>query len=340
MTPSAVQKNVLWPFGITAALASIPLIWIGMVLILMVTRRVAEWPDAESRSLLTYFTLLASLLPLALVLFDFAADRRAVFGFKGFNVDFSKIDVTQPHVGRESFLLPDNIGQPGAIATDSSPMQILKVLEDVTRHDVVRIDLGAGDSWWATRLLALAAGAVRVGAPRVMVFVARRYNVDGVFLAWLTPAAVQAALLRARSDYRETFDRAKTITTQLVAFSKLTAPPPLPIDVLRYQNSAAYVGLGEAAFEQILLDQLAVKGLENKPDTITLTRFADLFEPDAYRDAIDLEWPNDRRVATLLETGAEYIAVTRGGRYESMVQRGVAERLILRELVRQSLLRT
>jgi hypothetical protein len=302
----------------------------------MLTSRIASWPDAETRPLMTYATLVVSVVPLVLVLLDFVAERRAVFGYKGFTVDFSKIDLTESHVRRDAVLLPDNIGQPGAIVTDSSPMEIVAVLGDVTRHEVARVDLGSGDSWWTTRLLALAAGAVRVGAPKALVFLGRRYNVESTFLAWLTPDAVLNALLDANPQYLEAYGEAQTATAQLVTYRRdPPMPPPLPIDG-RYLTDPRYTSLGPAAFEQILLDRLVLKGMEAEPERLTLARFQELFEPFAYRDAIDLEWPGDRRVAALLESSAEFVAVTRGGRYESIVQRSVADRLILRELVRQT----
>ena len=52
---------------------------------------------------------------------------------------------------------------------------------------IIRVDIGGGDKWWASRLLVLAAGAVRTGLPGAIVFVGG--NLDpNVFLGWASPA--------------------------------------------------------------------------------------------------------------------------------------------------------
>ncbi|MGH8068724.1 MAG: hypothetical protein ACRERE_26520 [Candidatus Entotheonellia bacterium] len=341
-------KTPLWPYGITAAFLAIPLVWILLILLLNLSQRLANWPDPESRTIVMYFTLVVSLIPLTLVLLDFASARRAVVDLKGFRIDFSKIDFNQPLVRRESFRLPDNIGVSGAIISDSSPMQIVTTLQQATVNEIVRLDLDTGRAWWATRLLALSAGAVRAGSPEALVFVGKKENLDGTFLGWATPNAVLGALLADKEEYRVAYNRAKAIAYQVMAFGDQTVVPQglaLHGEVFRYTSSEDYTKLGEAVFEQILMDQLAQKkwepgnpspkSLENPPDSLSLARFNELFEPYLYRDAIDLAWPNEQRLLTLLDSNTPYIALTRGGRYEAMLQREAVERVIIRELFSQ-----
>jgi len=296
-----------------------------------------------------YFTLVVSLIPLALVLLDFLAARRAEVGIAGFNLVFSKIDFNQPLVRRESFRLPDNIGVPGTTIPDSSPMKIVAALQQATANEIVRLDLDTGRAWWATRLLALSAGSVRAGSPKVFVFVGKKENVDGVFLGWATPSAVLNALLADRDEYRIVYNRAKAIAIQVVAFGDGEVRDinlPLHHEVRRYITSQDYTKLGEAVFEQILMEQLAQSpaspgslspiSLENPPDYLTLARFNGLFEPYLHRDVIDLASSNERQILTLLSSEAPYVALTRAGRYEAMLQREAVERLIIRELFAQS----
>jgi hypothetical protein len=200
------DKIPLWPYGITAAFLAIPGVWILLVLLLTLSQRLANWPEPESRTFVMYITLVVSLIPLALVLLDFASARRAVIDLKGIRVDFSKIDFNQPMVRRESFRLPDSIGVPGAIISGSSPMQIVTMLQQATANEIVRLDLDTGRAWWATRLLALSAGAVRAGSPKALIFVGRKENLDGAFLGWATPHAVLGALLADREGYRVAYN--------------------------------------------------------------------------------------------------------------------------------------
>ncbi len=341
----ANHKAPLWPYSITAALLAVPIIWLLLVLLLTISQRLASWPDPESRTIVMYFTLVASLIPLILVLLDFLAARRVVVDIKGFKIDFSKIDFTQPVVRREAFRLPDNVGVPGAIIPDSSPMQIVTALQQATANEIVRLDLNTGQTWWATRLLALSAGAVRAGSPKAFVFVGRKENIEGAFLGWATPSAVLQTLLAAREEYRVAYNRAKGITYQLEAFADDTLRPSginLQFEVSRYIGAPDYIKLGEAVFEQILMEQLAKPqsppgtsvpvSLENPPDRLTLARFNELFEPYLHREAIDLAAPNESQILTLLNSEAPYVALIRAGRYEAMLQRAAVERLMIREL--------
>ena len=54
-----------------------------------------------------------------------------------------------------------------------------------------------------------------------------------------------------------------------------------------------------------------------------------------YRAAIDLAWPNEQQILTLLDSNTPYVALTRGGRYEAMLQREAVEQAIIRELFSQ-----
>jgi hypothetical protein len=343
------DKTLLWPYGRTAAFLAIPIIWILLALFLTLLQRFTNWPDPESRMVVMYFTLVVSIIPLALVLLDFVAAHRAEVGIAGFKLVFKKIDFNQPLVRRESFRLPDNIGVPGAIISDSSPMIIVAALQQATANEIVRVDLNTGRSWWATRLLALSAGAVRAGSPEAFVFVGRKENLDGAFLGWATPSSILRALLADRDEYRVVYNRAKAIADQVIAFGDQTVTPlniTLNFEVSRYTATQDYTKLGEAVFEQILMEQLAKPqifpnsssslSLENPPDHLTLARFNELFEPYLYRNAIDLAWPNEKRILTLLDSEAPYVALIRDGRYEAMLQREAVERLILRELFSQS----
>lgn len=340
-----LSDRQLWPYGITAALVAIPLVWIVFVVTLKVTSQFAQWPDAEMRQTVFYVVAALSVVPLVLSLLDFAASRRAVLDIRGVKLDFSKFEGAEAVAVRETVRLPENIGIPGQIVSDSAPMQIVHALADATRNEIVRLDIDAGNAWWITRLLALSAGAARAGSPRVLVFVGRRQNVDGVFLGWAAPRDVVQAILASDHRYRLAYDRAQAITAQVVAFGDTAVRPinlALHPEVLRYLNDPEYLKMGAAVAEQILMDQLArhqdyppsgISSLEDPAEHVTLGRLADLLGPYLYLDAIDLTWPGQRQLDTYLEARAPYVALLRGGRYDGMLQRELADRRILRHLL-------
>src|SRR5262249_3433137 len=153
------------------------------------------------------------------------------------------------------------------------------------------------------------------------------------FLGWAAPRDVLRALLDTDERYRVAYDRAQAIATQVMAFGRVDVSPPNFVfhpDVARYSFIPGYVELGGGVAEQILMDQLAgnhvypgnavAVSLEKPPDHLTPGRFVSLLGPYLYVDAIDLAWPDERQVTTLLESRAPFVALLRGGRYEGMLR--------------------
>lgn len=343
------QKQLLWPYSKVLAIIAIPLIWILFVVILAIIKQYVYWPTEETTGPVTIGILILSLIPLVLVLLDFFAARGAVIETKWGKIDFSRIDLSRQDVRKESFGLPENIGVKGAIVYDSSPMKIVSTLQLATANEIVIIDIKDGNAWWVSRLLALSAGAVRAGNPKVFVFKGMKENKPGTYLGWAEPVNILNAILNAKSAYKETYNNAWQITKQVNLFGTSDINPvglALNFEVQRYVDSPhGYVNLGEAAFEQILMEQMGKpfpvnpnESLENPPDWLTLSRFNDLFGSYLYREfnLIDLTWSSEEQISHLLTSQTTYLALVRNGIYESMLNREDGERLILKELFRQS----
>lgn len=347
----AGETNVLWPYRRSSALVAIPLIWIGFLVVFLVTRHYFGWPDPTSSKIIIPVTMVIGFVPLLLVLVEYVAGSRAVLDIKGIKIDFS-----QTAIRRTSIELPDNIGRPEPVVSDSSPMQIVDTLESATANQIVRLDIRAGNAWWVTRLFALSVGAVRAGSPKVFVFVGVKENVDGTFLGWAAPSDLLRAMLgdnEGRGPHNVTYDfvfrKASWITKQLTTLVNPAGPrppvvgadpqnlPPLPSEVQRYlyqptPTSAPYAQLGEAALEQVLMDQLAAYHLEDAPDRLTLGRLEELFAHFLYRDMVDLQSPKEQQIAAFLDSNAPYVAVVRKGKYEGLVERAEVERIVIREM--------
>jgi hypothetical protein len=344
---STDKNDKIWPYSRLTAFLVVPLIWIVLAAVLSLAEKMLGWPDTESKKIFSLIVLAAGFVPVVLVLIDFLSSRGAVLSYKDWKIDFSKADFSLPELKRESFGLPANIGVEGPIPSDSTPMKIIETLRQVSHHEIVIIDLHEGDAWWVTRLLALSSGAVRVGSPKAIVFVGKQENQDSRFLGWSRPADVLNAILKSKTSYGVRYQRAMRIAMQVEMYGANEFVPSLAPaafalhqDVWRYTGNPDYTELGSAVQEQILMDQLARYEpdnvfLENPPDKLTATRLNELFGHCLYRGQIDLKWPHDKQISTLLESTTAYVALVQSGKFESMLKREDGERLIVRALYTQ-----
>jgi hypothetical protein len=339
------KKQNLWPYSNSAAFFAVPLILVLFTAIFSLTQTYAKWPPDETRNIFIMVSVIISFLPLGMVLLDYFQQHGARLDIKGVKIDFGRIDMTHSAARRESFAIPENIGIKGPIQSDTKPMDIIESLEKITKNEIVVVDLKEGNVWWVTRLLALTAGAVRLDSPKAFVFVGKKKNVDQTFLGWSEPHKILNSILNDKDEYKNRYQKSMRISKQayMYGLNELTpSETSLHNDVLRYINEPDYANLGEEISEQILMDQLGniavVPGgsLEVDPDKLKLQRFNDLFGHCLYDDAIDLSWTNEKQVSYLFDSTAPYLALVRSGKYESMLKREDAERLILKELFLQS----
>lgn len=247
------SESALWPYGRRAALFAAPVIWVLLALLLVGTRRLLSFPSPESGTTVLWIAAGLGFVPLALVLLDYLAASRGTLDIKGIKIDFS-----QAEIQRLEIRLPENIGKPGAIVVDSTPMQVVSVLEEATFNPIARLDIRDGSAWWVTRLMALSAGAARAGAPRVLVFVGMTENEEGSFLGWALPSSIVRALTNDTTKrgpqgvtYAGVYRKALGIAKQVAAFADpqqpqapFTAgpwiyPTGLAPDVLRYLTNPA-----------------------------------------------------------------------------------------------------
>jgi hypothetical protein len=231
-----------------------------------------------------------------------------------------------------------------------SPSQFM--LTSLASNPIIRVDIGKGDEWSASRLLVLAAGAVRSGLPGAIVFVGDHLN-PNILLGWASPTVTLRALMEdatlrgpANLTYREVYHRAFRTAKLLALFSdpspalpagSWSVPQPLPADVQYYLQNPNYSSLGEAALEQILMDLIRQYGLENLPDQLTLRRIQELFaQHPVHTQLVDLGKAKERQIEAFLNSDAPYIALVRDGRYEGLAERAAVERLVPQQLFRQT----
>jgi len=295
-----------------------------------------------------------SIIPLLLVVLDFFSLSGAVIDIQGVKLDFSKVQQQgRAGAGAQGFELPENIGVPGAIVTDSAPMSIQRTLNIGEKHGIVVVNVKSGNSWWVTRLLVLCAGAVRTGAPQVLVFLGKKENTPDYYLGYGKPADLLKAILNDKPGYRARYDKAMDVTKQFLAYKEikdLVTTPNLimPPNIVRYATNPQYLGQDEGVTEQILLDQMgnlffdpAKPGsLEDPPDRITISRLNELFDSCLYRDCIDLDATNEEQLKQLFAAKGEYVGLLRKSVYSSLLKKKDGEELILRQLAMPTEART
>jgi hypothetical protein len=198
--------------------------------------------------------------------------------------------------------------------------------------DVAIIDLEQGSAWWETRLLALVAGATRLGRPGVIVFVATDGGVAQRFRGWAKADAILPLLLHSDRRYPVSYARARAAANQWsLVEPTFPGPPPPPFWVsgLAQQHGwMAYdsrTGLpNELAFEQFLAADLGASiEIPEGGKRITMVRLDELFEPVLQRTAIEESWSDEKKVEMLIQAPASYVAVTQNGSFVRLVSKEV-----------------
>lgn len=148
-------------------------------------------------------------------------------------------------------------------------VSVHQTLDAARANDIVRIDLGTGESWWMTRLFALSFGANRIGAPKLFVFVGRDAGIDHAYLGWIHPRDALRVMRAEHPHLRFALDRAESIARYMTTVD--SAVPPAPIagvpagdpqfqplmePAATYATHPFFQGLGEETALRVLLDLL------------------------------------------------------------------------------------
>jgi hypothetical protein len=266
-------------------------------------------------------------------------------------------------------VLDDNLGSLPGQVQDADRANIFDSLKKaVGTPGGVEADLKEGDDWWDTRLLVLVAGAVRLGSPKAVVFTSTTSDPPRGFVGWATPSELLRRLLAREPKLRDAYHAAQQdlLMQQLATPMALGGPPmllpwpasakmegswpvddPLPpfaerkagtTDKVEYnfpsagQASLPYVGPeDEFRTERVLLNRVVELGLEEPgaPRWLTEVRVRELFSSILHTDALEREDDDRNWVETILTSTADFVAVTRGHRFENLVPRRAAVNAVL-----------
>jgi hypothetical protein len=331
------------------------LLILGLFALASWVRATRDWPTERSDNLLLIGILIIGLIPLALVLIDALIQRGGSLSFQGITIDLAA--TTSPAV---DFRIDTNIGVEGETVSDSSSRQILDALRKSATSDIAVLDLEDGKAWWETRLFILAAGAVRLGKPRAIVFGASTDRQAKTFLGWASPRSLLDALLDGRNPRHVTYleiyglalDAAEKWQREVdklgpnpPAGTAVAVPsdlPPVPQDwswqswVLVDDRGRPNPFIAEQFIALALGKEIEDKwravppptdpnasSAEKFPKAVTITEQAlnTMFADKLHRSAIEETATSDAQVDAFLRDTGEFAAITRHGTYVRMASR-------------------
>jgi hypothetical protein len=342
----------LWPYGVVVALAASLIVLLVAAAALWMTNRWGGWPTAKTSGALLYFVVGVSLVPIILLVLESVRQRGGSISTKWGGIDWGREIAT---AARPTVEIPKSLGFEGQPINDTNVVSAHLTVAAATANDIVRLDLGTGESWWMTRLFTLSFAATRSDAPKILIFVGRFSGVDNAFLGWARPHDIFRLLRARRDDLRLAFDRAESIGRWMTTVAPWTHPPPvppppqatpLPVDEPRlaplysatpqnFVNDFRFQGAGEETDVRVLIDLLGQYEAVQNPvggERVTQAVLQDVLGPELRQARIDAGWSQERQLSEFLGMTDDYVALVDGSRFERVVERQTLENAILRRL--------
>jgi hypothetical protein len=344
---------VFWPWGRRTAVAATGLLLVVLVGAVAVLRIAADWPDARWEAAFVLAAVLLSLLPIALLVLESVAQSQGSVSFRGVSVDFGAVaQAAAAEVTRSTIAIPRNVAEEGVDVGDSGHSEVLSVLREASRAEVVVVDLEDGHAWWDSRLLLLCAGAERQGRPTAVVFVA---TIDGVrrrFVGWADPADVVARILEADPELHYAYMVARASASRAeLTFPGRAAPGAYPsvTPALDAAPKPQHVVSDHELFERRAELQLplapamalvkalgrTVHPLEEAGSVrhLSVVGLVELLAPVLHTRHTEESAPDDRWVSAVAALDLDYLVVTASGVYRGMAPRERLTRALLHAVV-------
>jgi len=346
-----------WPWGRRSALAASAVLLVFLVGGVAVLRVTADWPDARWEGAFALAAVLLSLVPIGLLVLATVAESKGSVSFRGLSVDFgAAAQAAAAAVTRSTISIPRNVTQEGVDIGDSGHAEVLSVLAEASRAEVVVVDLEDGHAWWDTRLLLLCAGAQLQGRPRTVVFVATVDTVARCFVGWSYPADIVAQILKASPDLRFAYATARTSVRRAELTFPGNAPsggypsvtPALPLaagtdpmptsvvsdhELFDRQGDFQLPQQPATAFTRAL--GRAVRPLEDNGNVaqLSVVRLRDLLTPVLHTSSTDQDASDDEWLRAVVDLDSEYLVVTNDDVYRGLAPRAHLTAALLKALV-------
>jgi hypothetical protein len=315
----------------TAIIISVTLL-VGMLALVNLAKLWLKWPGESVDNTLFIAILIVSLLPVVFSIIQVLMDKGVTLAYGDFKLDFS---FAQQKAIPE-FTMPINIGVPGQAVCDSMTTSILEALKDAMQQTIVIIDLEDGQAWWETRLLVLLHGAVRLGRPEKIVFVAQQAGKSKVFLGWAYPNELYPLLLESNQLYKRAHYVAGAVANQwnlvepVFPFPPQQVVMPHPFNWMQpatigklYWAFDNQTGFPNELFEEIVMQDDLGRSVEQSQGgkEITIARLHQLFGAVLNKLSMDQKQGQEIQLKLFLNDESPFIAITSDGKYLSMVSR-------------------
>jgi len=342
---------VFWPWGRRSGIVLAGLLLVILVGGLIVLHFAADWPDARWEPAFLLAAVLLSLVPIGLLVLEAVAESQGSVSFRGVSVNFGAVAKAAAAVPA-TISVPRNVADEGVDVGDSGHSEVLSVLRNASRAEVVVVDLEDGHAWWDSRLLLLCAGAELQGSPAAVVFVA---TVDGVhrrFIGWARPGDVVQSILKADSELR--FAHAVACTSMRRAeltFPSRSAPGTYPAitPALDTQPKPTPVVTDHELFDrhaETMLPQPPAVAMTRalgrtmhpieegeRVGHVSVVRLLALLAPALRMARIEESASDDEWTGAVLNLEADFLAVTMGGVYQGLAPRSHLVRELLKTIL-------
>jgi hypothetical protein len=277
--------------------------------------------------------VLLSLLPVLLVVIEQLAASGGSVKVAGVALTFNGESILKAADTVNSTSLTANLEtSTGAPVNRSSLHDIVRALRQAHDSEVTVVDLRAGHTWWEKRLFILIAGAARTHRPLAIAFVGNRNGKQGVFLGWAEPTRLFELHLAARPDYADAYE----LASRQAALWKLGTPQSPPINGQPPAVNLPWAAqlhlppvdgeLSDLAFVDELFLQQELDNNNNiqateQPDTVTIQRLMELYEPALVTDHIEADANTDTWIAQLRSSQHRFFAMTSATVFKALVPR-------------------
>jgi hypothetical protein len=315
------------------------LIFLSTLFIFVVLGSIAAWPsEREDWRLAVIIAASAAMLPIVARVLTFM--QRSGGSLKS---PLLGLELSFATVGTDTKTFSQPIIQQGNVQTESGQEELEQSAQDARRHSTIVVDLEDGRAWYLTRLFALAATAVLLGAPQVIVLIGQRGGNSKQVGGWIRPQDFVTALRRQdqRFDWIWRHARSYLLRLQSEIFDNTNH-----IRISNYIHP--YQNFGDAVIMRILIDQMRqpdslggaaqISALEeaNDPPWVTLSSLMQKLDLWLKTDSIDLDEPDKKRLLAILACDSDIVIATKGGQFAGVIDVHASERKVLRDLVQHT----
>ena len=327
-------------------------IFVATMLAFALLSSAAGWPNATSGwPVAVGVALVLAFLRVLGPVLDYLREAGAKLETPLVKLDFAGAARVVSASGRP-WVLSDDLIRKSPSVPDSTLPELERSVQDFANQADIVVDLEDGGAWYTTRIFAVAATAMEIGAPRAIVLVGQKNGAPLQFGGWVKPEDVVTAFSRRDSKFATVHQRALQYLNLLRLHGDeltYTGPPAATGTVAPFPRYQQYVyqfrTYRDIAIIRILVDQMLSPESNDPKDRLedsqqppwtNLGELQRLFEPWLVCEQVKVDLTAKEQVLQVLASQHDVVARTRNGQFLGMVDVGRVERDIVRQLVERA----